>query len=301
MLDYKLVEAFAEVIEEGGFEKAARRLHITQSAVSQRIKQLEDQYGQVLLQRTSPPQPTLSGLSLLSHYRRVRHLEEDLFSTRTTGTTGGFISLALGINADTLATWFFEAVHPFLREEKVVLDLHIDDQDRTHKLLQEGKVLGCITTRNLPIQGCRTVPLGTMRYSLFCTPDFAKVWFPDGLSLRAAATAPILRFNRKDGLNDRMFELIFASVPQDLPTFFVPSPEMFAEFIRQGCCYGVLPEQQSRPLLAESAIVDLAPAHTVRVDLYWHCWNLRSAVLENFSQRLANEAKRLLAPQSAAD
>lgn len=300
MLDYRLVEAFARVIEEGGFEKAARRLHITQSAVSQRIKQLEEQYGQVLLQRTSPPQPTLSGLSLLSHYRQVRHLEEDLFSTRVAGTTGRFISLALGINADTLATWFFEAVHPFLREEKVVLDLHIDDQDRTHKFLQEGKVWGCITTRNSPIQGCRIVPLGTMCYNLFCTPDFAKIWFPDGLTLRDAATAPILRFNRKDGLNDRMFELIFASVPQDLPTFFVPSPEMYAEFIRQGCCYGVLPEQQSRTLLAEGAIVDLAPAHTVRVDLYWHCWNLRSAVLENFTRRLANEAKRLLAPQSAA-
>ena len=58
MLDYKLLEAFAMVIIEGGFEKASRRLHLTQSAISQRVKLLEDQYGQILLKRTSPPEPT---------------------------------------------------------------------------------------------------------------------------------------------------------------------------------------------------------------------------------------------------
>ncbi len=299
MLDYKLVEAFAGVIEEGGFDKAARRLHITQSAVSQRIKQLEEQYGQVLLQRTSPPKPTASGTSLLSHYRQVQHLEEDLFLRRAAGTTNRFISLALGINADTLATWFFAAVQPFLREEKVVLDLHIDDQDQTHKLLQEGRVWGSITTRSTAIQGCRIIALGTMHYGLFCSSTFAETWFPDGLNLSAAGKAPILRFNRKDGLNDQMFQQIFNTSPADIPTFFVPSSEMFVEFIREGFCYGVLPEQQSRPLLVEGALVDLAPDHTVKVDLYWHCWNLRSVVLENFTQRFTKEVALLLGPQTA--
>ena len=301
MLDYKLIEAFAGVIEEGGFEKAARRLHITQSAVSQRIKQLEEHYGQVLLQRTSPPKPTLSGVSLLSHYRQVQHLEEDLFSTRAAGSSRGFISLALGINADTLATWFFAAVQPFLREEKVVLDLHIDDQDQTYKLLQQGTVWGSITTRSTPIQGCRITALGSMRYGLCCSPAFAKTWFPDGCTLDAAMKAPILRFNRKDGLNDQMFQQIFNTSAENIPTFFIPSSEMYVEFIREGFCYGVLPEQQSRALLAEGSLVNLAPGYTVKVDLYWHCWNLRSVFLENFTKSFTKEVGRLLSPPATPD
>lgn len=294
MLDYKLIEAFAAVIEEGGFEKASRRLHLTQSAVSQRIKLLEEQYGQVLLQRITPPKPTLTGDALLSHFLQVRHLEEDLLSRHTAASSTGFISLALGINADTLATWFLTAVQPFLREERVVLDLRIDDQEQTHKLLQEGKVWGCITSRSTPIQGCRVSFLGTMRYELFCSPDFARSWFPHGFNMDAAGKAPIIRFNRKDGLNDQILRQIFNTAPADAPTFFVPSPEMFMEFIREGFCYGTLPEQQSRGLLEHGELVNLAPGNAVQVELYWHCWNLRSAVLEKFTHRLTKEVELLL-------
>ena len=49
--------AFAAVLEEGSFEAAARRLCVTPSAVSQRIKALEDRLGQVLLVRQPPCRP----------------------------------------------------------------------------------------------------------------------------------------------------------------------------------------------------------------------------------------------------
>ena len=296
MLDYKLLEAFAAIVEEGGFEKAARRLHITQSAVSQRIKQLEEQQGQILLQRTTPPQATDSGIALLRHYRQVRHLEDGLHADDQAPSANRFHSLSLGINADTLATWFLPAIQAFLLEERTVLDLHIDDQDQTHRLLQEGKVWGCITTRKTPMQGCRLNFLGTMHYRLFCSPSFAKIWFPDGFSLRSASQAPIVRFNRQDGLNDQIFQQLFHSISSDLPTFFVPSSEMFVQFVKEGFCYGLLPDQQSRMFLEQGRLIDLAPDHCVEVQLYWHCWNLRSALLERFSQRLTQEVKRLLAP-----
>ena len=54
-IDYKLLKALSVVVQEGGFEKASRVLHISQPAVSQRVKLLEEQTGQVLLTRTSPP------------------------------------------------------------------------------------------------------------------------------------------------------------------------------------------------------------------------------------------------------
>jgi LysR family transcriptional regulator (chromosome initiation inhibitor) len=299
MLDYRLVEAFAAVIEEGGFDKAARRLHITQSAVSQRIKQLEEQHGQILLQRTNPPSPTDSGIGLFRHYHQVQHLEQDLSNEKTATPGSAFATLALAINADSLATWFYQAVQPFLCEQKVVLDLHIDNQDQTHRLLQEGKVLGCITTRNSPLQGCRITPLGTMEYGLCCSPAFARSWFPQGFNPGAAEKAPIIRFNRQDGLNDQLFGRIFPAFPKDMPTFFVPSSEMFVTFIKEGLCYGILPDLQSRSLLEGGELVDLLPGYGVKVELYWHCWNLRSELLESFSGRFIGEVRQLLKGASA--
>ena len=54
MLDYKHIEALAKVIQEGGFERAAQALFLTQSAVSQRVRQLEESSGQILKTSLSP-------------------------------------------------------------------------------------------------------------------------------------------------------------------------------------------------------------------------------------------------------
>ena len=282
------------VVIEGGFERAARRLHLTQSAVSQRVRQLEEQYGCILLKRTTPPEPTLQGQPLLTHYRQVAQLEADLGATGVEVSSPAFQSLAIGINADSLATWFFAAVEPLLASENLVLDLHVDDQELTHQLLQDGKVWGCISTRSQPLQGCRTRQLGTMRYGAFAAPSFVAKWFPEGFTLAAIESAPMITYNRSDDLNRRMFDRIFARQPLNPPSFFVPSVEMYSQFISAGTCYGMLPEQQSGPLLASGRLIDLCPSARIDVSLYWHCWNLRSATMDRFDQQLLQSARRLL-------
>jgi len=294
MFDYKLIEAFAMVILEGGFEKAARKLHLTQSAVSQRIKQLEDQYGQILLKRIAPPEPTEQGLPLLVHYRQVYQLEADLHHLRQERRSAPFASLPVGLNADSLATWFLLAIDTFLDQEQIVLDLHVDDQELTHELLQEGKVWGCISTRNRPLQGCRVTRLGRVKYGIFATEQFVRQWFPDGLSLLAAEKAPMARYNRKDDLNARMFSLLFGRQPENPPTFFLPSTEIYGQFVIASKCYGILPEQQSQPLETSGKIINLSPPHLVDVELFWHCWSLRSALMERFSNHLLASAQQLL-------
>ena len=57
MFDYAALEALATVLREGSFERAARRLHVTPSAISQRIKQLEERAGQVHSKRVLHPPP----------------------------------------------------------------------------------------------------------------------------------------------------------------------------------------------------------------------------------------------------
>jgi LysR family transcriptional regulator (chromosome initiation inhibitor) len=289
MLDYKLIEALARVVQEGGFDKAARRLHLTQSAVSQRVKLLEEQTGQVLLARTTPPRATSAGRRMITHYLKVKRLEDDLFDAASPGEAA-FSTMAIGINGDSLATWFLEAVQPFLEARNVLLDLKVDDQDQTQRLLKDGQVIGCISTINQPMQGCRMAYLGQMIYRPLATPAFKKKWFPGGLNVDAARQAPCLIFNRKDELHIRLFTRLFGRVPAPLPAHYLPSSEKFVDFIGGGLAYGMLPDQQSRDLLKQGRLVDLAPGGHVAIELYWHCWNLKSDLLECLTRELVEGA-----------
>ncbi len=294
MLDYKLLEALAMVIEEGGFEKAAVKLHLTQSAVSQRIKLIEEHVGQILLTRTTPPTATTAGLQFLAHYRKVKQLEEDLPPTEGLGSDHFFKSLAIGVNADSLGTWFPDVVEKIIKAQNLTLDIHVDDQEETQNFLRNGQVCGCIATYAKALQGCRIEKLGGVEYGMYCTPVFAAKWFPRGMDLAAMAVAPTIRFNRKDTLNEKFFKLLFGSLPDSPPTFYVPSTEVFVAFVLRSLCYGVIPHHQSKSLLHSGALIDLAPDCKVTIDLYYHYWNLKSAAMVHFTREFIAASKKAL-------
>lgn len=294
MIDYKLLEALAQVIEEGGFEKAAAKLHITQSAVSQRIKMIEEWAGRILVTRTIPPVATDAGLKLVSHYRKVKLLEDDLVPEISQVSALSPTTLAIGVNADSLATWFLQAVADIAKEHGFILDLHVDDQEQTQKLLQNGQVCACISTHQRQLQGCRVERLGAVEYGLYCTPLFAQQWFRAGFGLHSIQAAPTIRFNRQDNLNKNIFSRLFEQEPVHLPTFYVPSSEKFVDCVLQSLCYGVIPSQQSKPLCSRGLLVDLAPACKIEIDLYYHCWNLKSKTIENFTREFIAKARQIL-------
>ncbi len=298
MFDYKLIEAFAKVVSEGGFERAAKVLFITQSAVSQRIRQLEDQSGQLLLTRSSPPQPTAAGRALLKHYQQVKLLEEGLSEELTDTVAEKPATLSIGINADSLASWFIAAIEPLLRRFSLLIDLRVDDQEQTHLFLREGEVVGCISNEAKPMQGCRVEFLGVMNYRLLATPEFAERWFSDGLSLTAAGSAPAVIFNRKDRLHHQFLEQELGQLPSALPCHYIPTPEQFLQVIADGFSYGMLPDWQSLALRNSSKLVELVPATAYPVKLYWHCWNLQSKPLGDFSRQLVIGARQLLADRT---
>jgi LysR family transcriptional regulator (chromosome initiation inhibitor) len=294
MLDYKLVEAFAAVIVEGGFEKAGRSLGLTQSAVSQRVKLLEEAAGCVLLVRSSPPCPTPAGREMLKLYRQVRHLEDDL-AAGLGMESHGFSSLPVGVNADSLATWFFPAVNNFLDVEPVLLDLRVDDQAQTHKLLRDGEVLGCVSDRPDPMQGCSVHSLGEMKYRLYSTSAYKAKWFPDGVTLDAVERAPMLIFNRKDVMHATLLAGCLGAEPAGYAASWLPSSELFAPTIASGRVCGMLPDQQAAPYRERGELVDLLPGHAFSVRLHWHCWNLESGGLGRFTAALVAGARRELA------
>ena len=307
MLDYKLLEALAAVAEEGGFERAAKRLNLTQSAVSQRIRQLEEALGQPVLARTQPPVPTPPGRLLLRHARRVGLLETELSRGLGFGEPvaappepAPWQSIALAVNADTLATWFTGAVLPLLTRERLTLDLRVDDQERTHALLRAGDVAGCVSTRSAPMQGCRAVLLGHMRYHCVCAPSFAALWFPRGLGLEAAHSAPAVVFNRQDTVHDRFLEGFLGASPGEAPRHHVPNSERFVDFVVGGAGYGLIPHMQAAAHLAAARLVDLAPGAPMFVPLYWHCWNIPSALLARLTKALREAGRRELIQEPVA-
>lgn len=294
MFDYKLIEAMAAVIREGGFERAARQLNITQSAVSQRIKLLEESTGQVLMRRTTPPETTRAGRQVLKHYQQVSSLEQDLLESLAQESDQQFTSLAVGINEDSLATWFLESIRPLLTGERITLDLRVDDQEQTLNYLKAGEVMGCISSHAQPVQGCNMVPLGIMRYRLVANDAFVTRWFQEGFTFEAAEEAPAIIFNRKDSLHYSALQEVFGVIPEKMPTYYVPSSEQFVAFICAGLAYGTVPDLQGMHLIKKGRLTELVPGVVFDLPLFWHVWNLRSRRLEQLTATLRDKASALL-------
>ena len=286
MFDYKLIEALAKVSEEGGFDKAACALHITQSAVSQRLKLLEEQMGQILLVRTSPPRLTPAGQELVKHFLQVNYLEDELQERMGAQFDNPHARLTVAINADSLATWFLVTIQPFIAKQNLLLDIRVEDQDETLHLLKNGDVVGCISTHNRAIQGCNISHIGSMPYHMVAAPEFAAQWFPEGFTLSHTAQAPAIFFNRKDDLHRMFLRENYGIQHQNIPAHYIPSSEKFSHFMVAGLGYGLLPFVQSKPYIDTGKLIDLSPGHTLQIKLYWHCWNLKSKRLEKLSHML---------------
>ena len=294
MLDYKLLEALAAVVQEQGFDKASKILHLTQSAISHRIKTLEEQTGQILLVRGTPPKTTPAGQRVLKHFRLVQNLENDLEESLSPHPRDGFVSLVLGVNADSLATWFLPAIRPFLDREKILLDLLIEDQEITHRLLANGEVIGCVTSEPDPSQGCTAHPLGIMTYRLVATREFVRTWFPNGLTREAATRAPAVIFNRRDGLHHSMLTGLFPDFDHSFPAHYIPSSEQFVRVITQGHGYGLIPDLQLQELQGREQLEECAPGHTLPIPLFWHTWTRQSELLARFTAALVKGGGTLL-------
>ena len=294
----ELAETLATIVDEGTLDAAAARLHLTPSAVSQRLKVLERQVGRVLLVRSKPVRPTEAGYAVVRMARQLALLEHDLLlGLGADDPDGTPISVPLAVNADSLATWFLEPLAELSRTHRVVFDLHRDDQDFTAGLLESGAVMAAVTSRADPVAGCRVVPLGVMRYEAVATPGFVAAWLPDGPFAPALERAPVVDFDRRDDLQTGWLIAMGAS-PTAPPRHYVPSSNDFARAVRLGLGWGLLPRFQSAAAVQRGDLVHLggAPAD---VPLYWQQWNLGSPLLDAIAADIVDEGRRVLAASTA--
>src|SRR5918997_1532137 len=108
-LDLAQLRALRAAVDTGTLEGAARALHVTPSAVSQRLKALEQATGRVLLVRSRPVQVTDPGRAVLRLARQLDLLAADA-ARELSPDAGAQVVLPVAVNADSLSTWLLPAL-----------------------------------------------------------------------------------------------------------------------------------------------------------------------------------------------
>ncbi|MCH1864954.1 LysR family transcriptional regulator ArgP [Nocardioides sp. CFH 31398] len=277
--------ALAAVVDGGTFEAAARALHVTPSAVSQRVRALEQQVGQVVVTRTAPCRPTGTGEVLLGLARQTALLAAE--TTERLGESGGVRRVAVAVNADSLATWFRAVLAEVAGWPGVALELHVADQDHTTRLLRTGRVLAAVTAESAPVQGCTARPLGVMRYHPVAAPGvLERARRADGgLDWRRL---PMVRFDEDDALQHDWLAA-HGHAPPDV-VHRVPTTADLVAAIRCGLGWGMALDHQ----LADPSAADLVRLadEPVLVPLYWQRWRVDSPTLARLTDAVLAAAAR---------
>lgn len=295
------LQTLAALVDEGSFDAAARRLHLTPSAVSQRVRAMEQVAGKTLVQRTTPVLTTAAGDVVLRYARQVLLLARDTEAELgLEAQDRGRTSMAIAVNADSLATWFLDALAAVPRDLEVVFDIRREDQDHSAALLRSGTVMAAVTATRDAVQGCTSRSLGIMRYRAVCSPALVEeasrsAAAPD---LARLVEAPIVVFDRKDDLQDRFLRDAGASGVRS-PRHYVPTSDGFARAVVSGLGWGLLPEQQCLDHIAAGTLVELVPHRPVDVELFWQRWSLASPLLDEVTKAVEAAAlDHLIAPVS---
>jgi LysR family transcriptional regulator (chromosome initiation inhibitor) len=283
-LDGHQLAALAAVVELGSFDAAAEWLHVTPSAVSQRIKTLEQRVGQVLVVREKPCRATAAGMPLLRLAAQTALLESEALA-ETTGEHAELTRVALAVNADSMSTWFTKV---FEELPNVLFDIRIEDQDHSARLLREGSVVGAVTTERTPVPGCRVQKLAVMRYLPVASPAYVRRYLPDGLTVDSIAEAPSIAWNRSDALQDTLLRKVFRrAVPR--PVHYVPTAEGFTAAVRAGLGWGMFPERQAGPGFDDGSLIQIVDVH-LDVPLFWQCWKVESRLITKITDAIRSAA-----------
>jgi LysR family transcriptional regulator (chromosome initiation inhibitor) len=299
-IDYKLIQALDTVINEQQFEKAADKLHITQSAISQRIKQLEQVVAQPVLIRGQPLRATEVGQLLLRHFRQVKQLELDLAQQLFPDQQNKHISIPIAVNADSLASWFIPAIAPMLKTNAIQLNLQVCDETKTQELLKKGEVFAALSSQKQSFSGCKTQKIGDLDYILCASPNFVTQYFNQGVNQKSIKRAPAVVYDQYDNMHQLYIEKYFHVKATDYPYHIMRSSEAFVAMALADLAYCLLPQTQAQNFIESGELIDLAPEHHITQTLYWHSWVLERGVFKDVSDTVVSYGNDLLISLSKA-
>lgn len=293
-LDYKWIEALDAIVYQGSFERAAEHLFVSQSAISQRIKQLEKFLAQPVLIRSQPPKPTPIGKKLLGLYRRVRLLEHEILPELKNDTSTRPVQLSLATNADSLATWLLPALQNVMKQRQVELKLTIYGEYRSIEKLKSGEVTGAISLESQPIPGCRADYLGRIDYVCVASPEFYQRYFSKGVNNQTLAKASAVSYDQYDDLHKTFLTEHFNVNPDSVIHHNISSSEAFLKVALAGVAYCLIPRLQITDELDRGVLVDVTPGFLMSHRIYWHHWQLETGVLQEISHAIVGYAQQHL-------
>lgn len=289
----KHTEALLAVADQGSFEAAAATLNLTTSAISQRIKALETEMGALMVIRARPCRLTKEGHLLAQYLRRARMLADE-FNADYQQQQANLVSMTIAANNDSLSTWLLPVLAEFMQQEPSLWHLRLDDQDMTHKALEEGQVIAAITGKGQAMRGCSVAHLGAIRYRPLASPEFYARWFKNGVDRASLKQAPLLIFDHVDKLQDQFLQQQFGLRQEACPCHYIPSAVAFYQAVQLSMGYGMIPELQSQNAVADGELIDLMPGFFIDVPLYWHYWQVHSAKVARLTQFLVAKAQQVL-------
>lgn len=295
MFDPAQLAALAAVHRRGSFDLAAAELHVTASAISQRIKALEERAGTLLVRRGQPCTATPAGLRMIRHHDEVTLLEHALARDLPQLAPRPAATLRIAVNADSLATWVISAL---AATEGFLFDLVIDDQDVSQDWLKRGEVSAAITAHPGPLQGCDTIPLGRLRYRATASPAYMARWMPQGPTPEALAKAPALTFSDKDRLQELWVERLTKGNARraTFPTHRLASSQGFVDACLAGLGWGLNPEPLVADHLSAGRLIEVAPDTPLDVALHWQFTRLTATALAPLTRAIRGAAAQVLLP-----
>jgi DNA-binding transcriptional LysR family regulator len=192
-MELRELSAFVAVVEEGGMSAASRRLHVSQSALSQTVSALERELGVTLLQRTSTgAQPTEAGTALVvearavlaRYHQAVRTMSS--YSTESSGVIRLGIPLELAPDVLPLALAKFAAESPHTR----VVPQHLSTAAQFAALRGDQLDVGLVRER----------PAGSEFDAMLVAQEFLGVLLSSKLAARLASSDDV-RLDELGGLH----------------------------------------------------------------------------------------------------
>lgn len=284
MLDTRDLMTFLAVIEEESFEAAAKALHVTPGAVSQRIKQLEESVGTLLVKRLLPTQVTLAGEVVLRLAQQVRMLQMDARQALSEANTVN-TRLTIALNDDSLSAWFLPSILPVIKAHDVSLDLRMGDHEHTNQLLRDGTAIAAITTDPKPVRGCEIKAIGAMRYKAVASRGFQQAYFAEGFTRQSLERAPTILFDRQDTMSERFCQQLFGQSVQ-MPVHYIPSSRGLIEAATMGLGWCMGPEKLIREGCESGHLIDLTPEHTLDIQLFWQAFKLNTQLLKELTKSI---------------
>jgi LysR family transcriptional regulator (chromosome initiation inhibitor) len=289
-MDYEAIRTLESVIRNQNFERAAKELFVTQSAVSQRINQLEVEFGQRLLIRELPYRATKLGEKILSHYRKVLSLEQemDIDPSREIKPT-----IRISMNVDSLETWFKKVLQNANIARLMNLEITIDDEKYTLDYLKSGRVDVSIGIVKTPVSNHECTKLGGMTYVLVSNPEFKKQFVHKQVSNLDFAKHPAIVFNERDDLHTQYLKKHF-HFSGSYPKTSIPSVTGLKAAMISGFGYGLLPLMEIQKELKSKELVLLDRENSYQRDLYIHHWNYQTVALKELIAVIRSAVKSLV-------